>query len=222
MPTNSSLRAVIFDYGEVLCHPYPAAHGELLALTGLDHDTFERHYWRDRHSYDLGLHDGPSFWRQFAGDAGLTFTTEQIQSLIEADVALWTRLVDQRMLAWVKVLQDTGFRTAILSNMGAEVLARMRRDFAWLRGFTHLTWSCELGIAKPDPAIYIHTCEKIGVRPEEALFLDDKLINTRAAEQVGLHALHFQSVEQLRADLAAHPLLHLLPQPGGDPVPDPI
>lgn len=222
MPTTSPVRAIIFDYGEVLCQPDPAAHRELVALTGLDRETFERHYWRDRHSYDLGLHDGPSFWRQFAQDAGLSFTPEQIEALIEADVALWTRLLDQRMIAWIEALQGAGFRTAILSNMVGEVLRRMRRDFPWLRGFNQLTWSCELGIAKPDPAIYLHTCEKLGVRPEEALFLDDKPVNTRAAEQVGLHALHFRSVAQLRADLAAHHLLQNLPQPGEDPVQIPL
>ncbi|MGA8162555.1 MAG: HAD family phosphatase [Acidobacteriaceae bacterium] len=222
MSTNSSVRAVIFDYGEVLCQPDPAAHRELITLTGLDRDTFERHYWRDRHNYDLGRHDGPSFWRQFAGDAGLSFALEQVAALIEADVVLWTSLLDARMLAWIESLQNAGIRTAILSNMVAEVLGRMRRDFVWLRGFTHLTWSCELGIAKPDPAIYLHTCEHLGVRPEEALFIDDKPVNVHAAEQVGLHALHFRSVEALRTDLAARHLLQGLPQPGEDPVPDAV
>lgn len=222
MSTISPLRAVIFDYGEVLCQPDPAAHRELIALIGLDRDTFERHYWRDRHNYDLGRHDGPSFWRQFAQDAGLSFSPEQIDALIEADVTLWTRLLDRPMLAWIESLQNAGFRTAILSNMVAEVLRRMRRDFPWLGGFTQLTWSCELGIAKPDPAIYLHTCEKLDVRPEEALFIDDKPVNIRAAEQVGLHALHFRSVDQLRADLAAHPLLQGLPQPGEEAVPDTV
>lgn len=221
MSTNSSLRAVIFDYGEVICQPDPAAHRELLTLTGLDRATFERHYWRDRHNYDLGRHDGLSFWRQFSHYSGVSFTPEQIDALIEADVVLWTRLLDPRMLAWIKSLQNAGIRTAILSNMVTEVLGRMRRDFTWLGGFTHLTWSCELGIAKPDPAIYLHTCENLGVRPEEALFIDDKLVNIHAAEQVGLHALHFRSIDQLRADLAARGLLQDLPQPGEERVPTP-
>ena len=66
------LRAVIFDYGEVLCTQDRAAHQRLLQLTGLDLETFERLYWRDRHSYDLGRFDGRGFWTQFAGDAGLS------------------------------------------------------------------------------------------------------------------------------------------------------
>ncbi|MFP5230586.1 MAG: HAD family hydrolase [Acidobacteriota bacterium] len=206
------LRAVIFDYGEVLCCQDRAAHQKLVSLTGLDIDTFERLYWRDRHNYDLGILDGPGYWAGFARDAGLSFTSAQIDALVATDVVMWTS-VSEPMLAWVRTLQNAGLLTAILSNMGPDVLRTMRRDFPWLAGFNQLTWSCELGIAKPDPAIYYLTCDKLGVRPEEALFLDDRIDNVHAAERLGLHALQFSTVDQLRSDLAAHPRLAKLPEP---------
>jgi putative hydrolase of the HAD superfamily len=207
------MRAVIFDYGEVLCTQDPAAHARLLALTGLDRDAFERLYWRDRRDYDLGHVDGRAFWSKFARDAGLAFTPAQIDLLVENDVLMWTSL-NQPMLAWVAALQNAGLLTAILSNMGPEVLRTMRQEFAWLAGFNQLTWSCELGIVKPDPAIYTYTCDKLGIPPGEALFLDDKIENIRGAEDVGLHALQFRNVAQLRHDLAARHLLQDYPQPG--------
>ncbi len=206
------MRAVIFDYGEVLCTQDPAAHQHLIALTGLDPATFERLYWRDRHDYDLGHLDGRGYWAKFARDAGLTFSPAQIDNLIEHDVRMWTS-VNPPMLAWAQALQKAGFLTAILSNMGPEVLRTMRQEFAWLAGFNHLTWSCELGIAKPDPAIYTLTCDKLGVRPGEALFLDDKAENIRAAEQLGLQALQFSNINRLRQDLATRDLLGALPDP---------
>ncbi|HVT98607.1 MAG TPA: HAD family phosphatase [Acidobacteriaceae bacterium] len=205
------LRAVIFDYGEVLCTQDHAAHQRLIALTGLHHDTFESLYWRDRHSYDLGRFDGRGFWAQFASDAGLTFTSEQIDALIETDVVMWTS-ISEAMLAWARSLPRTGILIAILSNMVQEVLDTMRQKFSWLAEFNQLTWSCELGIAKPDPAIYTLTCEKLGVAPADALFLDDRLVNVRAAEQLGLMALQFRSIEQLSRDLAS-PTFDGLPKP---------
>jgi putative hydrolase of the HAD superfamily len=206
------MRAVIFDYGEVLCTQDRAAHKRLLALTGLAHDDFERLYWRDRRDYDLGVYDGRGYWAKFARDAGLSFTPAQIDDLIETDVVMWTS-VSEPMLAWAQSLQRAGLLTAILSNMGPEVLRTMRQEFAWLADFNQLTWSCELGIAKPDPAIYTLTCDKLGVAPADALFLDDKIENVRAAEQLGLQALRFRSVDQLRSDLAARNLLDKLPEP---------
>jgi len=206
------MRAVIFDYGEVLCTQDRAAHQRLLALTGLDHDTFERLYWRDRRDYDLGLYDGRGYWAKFGRDAGLTFSPAQIDALVETDVVMWT-LINEPMLAWAQSLQRAGILTAILSNMGPEVLRTMRQEFAWLAGFNQLTWSCELAIAKPDPAIYHLTCDKLGVQPGDALFLDDKIENVQAAEQLGLQAIQFRSVDQLRNDLASRNLLMSLPEP---------
>jgi putative hydrolase of the HAD superfamily len=118
------------------------------------------------------------------------------------------------MLAWVVALQDAGFRTAILSNMGWEILSYMRQEFGWLSHFQHHTWSCELGIAKPDPAIYLHTCEKLGVAPAETIFLDDKTENITAANSVGLNGILFTTVTQLRIDLEAQGFLPGLPVPG--------
>jgi len=208
-----AIRAVIFDYGQVLCTQNPAAHQRLCQITGLDAAAFDRLYWRDRHAYDLGLFDGHGYWTKFARDSGLDFTPEQIDALIETDVLMWTS-INQPMLAWATALQQTGLLTAILSNMGPEVLATMRQEFAWLTDFSQLTWSCELGIAKPDPAIYSFTCTELGVAPQEAVFIDDNATNIRAAQEFGLHAILFSTIEQLRLDLAAQSLLQDFPQPG--------
>jgi putative hydrolase of the HAD superfamily len=214
------MRAVIFDYGEVLCTPDPVAHRNLLALTGLDAAAFERLYWIDRRDYDLARFDGPGYWTRFAARSGLTFTAPQIEALVENDVLLWTHL-SEPMLAWASDLRDSGIATAILSNMVPEVLRYMRQEFAWLGDFAQLTFSCELGIVKPDPAIYLYTCEKLGVVPADALFLDDKPENVLGAERAGLSSLRFTSIGQLRADLAARGWLQNLPQPGTDELPLP-
>jgi putative hydrolase of the HAD superfamily len=208
-----SIRGVIFDYGMVLSNPAdPTAHERMIAVSGLNGEDFDRHYWKHRHSYDLGM-TGQEFWAKVAQDAGTSFSAEQINLLIESDIMMWTSL-NEEMLGWVVALQNAGFRTAILSNMVWEILGYMRQEFGWLAHFTHHTWSCELGIGKPDPAIYIHTCEKLDLVPEEVLFLDDKPENIAAAAKVGLHAIQFTSIDQLAKDLAARGLQQGLPIPG--------
>ncbi|MBX6359221.1 MAG: HAD family phosphatase [Acidobacterium ailaaui] len=198
-----AIRAVIFDYGMVLSQPQdPSALGNILAITGLDRETFDRHYWTHRHAYDMGQLNGRTYWQQFAQDTGLHLTQTDIERLIENDVLMWCT-INEPMLAWARSLADAGLRIGILSNMGEETLSFMRQEFAWLGDFHHHTWSCELGIAKPDPAIYTHTCEKLEVLPSEALFLDDKPENVESARRVGLHALQFKGVAQLRETLAS-------------------
>jgi putative hydrolase of the HAD superfamily len=85
--------------------------------------------------------------------------------------------------------------------MGDGVLGYMRPRFPWLAQFDHLTWSCELGVVKPDPAIYLHTVKKLGVSPDKALFIDNLQKNVEGAEAVGLQAALFENVEQLQNDL---------------------
>ncbi|HTV66778.1 MAG TPA: HAD family phosphatase [Bryocella sp.] len=205
-----AIRGVIFDYGMVLSKPADdAAHERMIAVSGMPRDEFDRLYWRHRHSYDLGM-KGPDWWQKIASDAGASFTPEQIDNLIESDILMWTSL-NEEMLGWVVALQNAGVRTAILSNMVWEILGYMRQEFGWLAHFQHHTWSCELGIGKPDPAIYLRTCEGLGTEPSETLFIDDKPENTAGAEKVGLYAIQFSSVEQLRRDLAARGLQNGLP-----------
>jgi len=208
------IEAVIFDYGKVLSNSEdPVAQQKLLALTGLERPDFERHYWAYRHAYDLGHLNGHTYWEKIASDAGLSLTPECIEELIEADVLMWTSL-NEEMLGWVIALQEADIKTAILSNMGPDILAYMRQEFGWLAHFQHHTWSCELGICKPDPAIYLHTCEKLRVKPQNALFLDDKAENIAAAAEFGLNAVVFDNIEQLRRDLEERGLQAGLPVPG--------
>ena len=208
------LDAVIFDYGMVLSTAQEAAPlAALKQITGLDDQAFDTHYWRHRHSYDLGTLNGITFWRTISEEADLGLTAAEIERLIENDVLMWSTL-NEPMLRWVDAIQASGLRTAILSNMGEELLRYMRQEFGWLGRFDHHTWSCELGIAKPDPEIYRYTCAKLGVEPQNALFLDDKPENIRAAESVGLQAIQFTTVEALQQTLAQRGLLAALPSPG--------
>lgn len=205
------LRAVIFDYGLVLSGPAePSARARLLAITCLPPEIFDAHYWKYRLDYDRGTLNGRTYWHAIARDTGLTLKPEEIDALIEQDILLWAT-VNPVMLNWLVRVQASGLKTAILSNMGEDLLGYMRRHFAWLDSFHHLTWSCELNMIKPEAAIYRHTLERLKVKPEEALFLDDKIENVEAARQAGIHAIQFRDAATLQDQLAQHGWAEQLP-----------
>jgi putative hydrolase of the HAD superfamily len=192
--------------------PVQEAHQGMVRITGLSAEQFEKLYWADRHAYDEGKLSGVQFWQKFAIDSGLPLTPAQLDELNRLDAQMWTTS-DPAMLAWHEQLRQHGIRTAILSNMGDSVLENIEREFAWIHGFDALVWSFQLGLAKPDPAIYEHALEKLGTRPEETLFLDDKQVNIDAARELGIQALLFTRIDQLRQDLVAHGLDRDLPLP---------
>jgi len=198
-----TIRGVIFDYGMVLTGPPVAeAHAEMVRITGLPEEQFERLYWADRHAYDEGKLSGVTFWEKFRQESGLNLTEDQLAELNREDARMWTTS-DPAMLAWQQRLKAHGIRTAILSNMGDSVLENIEREFAWIHGFDVLVWSYQHGMAKPDRAIYEHALEQIGTVPAETMFVDDKLENVVAARAVGMKAVQFSTVDRLREELKA-------------------
>ena len=182
-------------------------------LTSMSPERFEDHYWVNRHAYDEGKLTGLAFWERFVREAGVVGgSADLIEELNHWDARMWTT-ENPEMLAWQLRLKERGIRTAILSNMGDNVLANMQRTFDWLPRFDVLVWSYQLRMAKPEPAIYLHVLKELDVRPEEALFLDDKLVNVEAARALGMRALEFSTVEKLRRDLVAAGLDAELPLP---------
>jgi putative hydrolase of the HAD superfamily len=208
-----ALRAVIFDYGMVLTGPRdPESHAALLRITGLPLEQFENFYWAHRHAYDEGKLSGITFWQKLVRDAGLNLEPSIVEELSDTDARMWTT-ENPAMLAWQQQLKQRGLLTAILSNMGDNVLANLEREFDWIHRFDVLIWSYQWHMAKPDPAIYHLVLNKLGVRPEEALFLDDKLLNVEAAQALGMKAIEFTTIDHLREDLKAQGLDAELPLP---------
>jgi putative hydrolase of the HAD superfamily len=209
-----ALRAVVFDYGIVLTGPANAeAHAALIRLTGLTAENFEKLYWTDRPAYDQGVLNGVSYWQKFFREAGLPFDSAIIEQLNDWDARMWGDK-NEVMVAWHEQLKRHGLRTAVLSNMGDVICTHVLRVHAsWIQRFDALVWSYQVNLVKPDPAIFQHMLEKLAVRPEEMLFIDDKMPNIVAARALGMRALLFTSVPQLRADLIAAGLDRNLPLP---------
>jgi putative hydrolase of the HAD superfamily len=181
-------------------------------ISGLTEERFEPLYWADRAAYDEGKLTGVAFWQRILRRAGLPPDQAMAEELNLWDCRFWT-VQNTAMVTWQLALKQRGLLTAILSNIGDSTLASIEREFDWIHRFDVLVWSYQLGIAKPDPAIYRHALAKLGTLPEETLFIDDKQENIAAARALGIQAIQFSSAEHLRQDLIAAGLESLLPLP---------
>jgi epoxide hydrolase-like predicted phosphatase len=93
----------------------------------------------------------------------------------------------------IRALRDDGVALALLTNNVREFGDTWRGTFPVDELFAIVVDSSEVGMRKPDPAIYEHTCGLLGVRPDAAVFLDDVEENVTAAARVGLDTVHFGS-----------------------------
>src|SRR5215472_7286263 len=189
------MRAVIFDYGNVLCDPQdPAEIAAMAAMLNLPRDRFDEIYWRDRLAYDEAKLNPAEYWNDFG-----VVTPDQIEHLNRIDALSWTH-PNPAMADWARQLRNAGFRIGLLSNMPFTVRDAVL-NCEWLPEFDHRTFSCELRTSKPALEIYEHCLRGLGVAAKDTLFLDDRPANVQGAEAAGMHAILFTSPEELAAEL---------------------
>ena len=93
--------------------------------------------------------------------AGVKIGDDEIEQARRLDLELWSHINDA-MILWVQQLHAAGFKTAILSNMPADMATHMRKTFAWISHFDHHIFSGEVRSVKPEPEIYQHCIEAAG------------------------------------------------------------
>jgi len=197
--TPVSLRALVLDYGNVLTHVQRDRWLEAMAAEfGVPVGALRDAYWGHRHEYDAGL-PARDYWRRVADAVGrpVGHAAPLIDRLIELDVSSWTEYRDE---VWdlARSFRDAGGRTALLSNGVPEIMARLRAERALDRWFDVVVVSYEVGLAKPDRRIFELCLSRLGARPGETLFVDDREDNVAAAERLGLRALLFTGEDAAR------------------------
>lgn len=93
-------------------------------------------------------------------------------------------------------VRGTGTPTALLSNSWGNGYPREHFDST----FDQIVISGEVGMRKPEERIYLHTCERLGLRPQDCVFIDDLERNVRTAEGLGMTGiLHTDTASTQRA-----------------------
>jgi putative hydrolase of the HAD superfamily len=214
------ITTVIFDYGLVLV-PGPTAEQfrPMAEMFHLDFDSFYKLWEGSRNIYDRGDITAEEYWLRLAAKTNTSLDRRQIEILRQREVEIWAH-PDPAMLSWLRALHSSGFKTALLTNMPLDLMRHLLANFKWMEDFTFKTFSADVRLIKPDSAIYEHTLRGLGVSASEALFVDDRWPNIHAARKLGIHAIQFRSMEQLRDELEglSFPLLPAVSDaPSADP-----
>jgi 2-haloacid dehalogenase len=108
----------------------------------------------------------------------------------------------------VDALDARGVPLFAITNFSADFWPPFHaRERAFFDRFRDIVVSGEVKLLKPDPAIYHLALERFRLDPRQALFVDDRAINVRAAEAIGMHGHLFIDAEGLRARLEAAGLI---------------
>jgi putative hydrolase of the HAD superfamily len=192
--------AVLFDFGGVIVSsPFAlldaVGPGALELFLG-DYDEDNDHPWHRLERGEMAFQD---YWDDVlmrATAAGVDLDPTRL-------AGLYGRLdVHEPVVERVRSLRADGYLTAIVTNNVREFGSAWRSKVPLDELFDVVVDSCEVGMRKPNPRIYLHALEQLGgVLPDRAVFLDDAPGNVTGARAAGLAAIHVTSFEQALAEL---------------------
>ncbi len=208
----SRLSAIIFDYGFVIVGPLDRAafEADLNALAREHGFESGRDLWNHFYVSEAweqakrGRISHEDFWAERLAALGITNEAER-RAFKARLYRHWGVLPAMRNL--LGTLRGH-YRLAILSNTSRRNFAQYISERRGLKGiFDVVLSSAEEGIAKPEPAFYRLALARLGVQPEQALFIDDQRRNTEAAGALGIPSIVFTTPEALREELQRRGIL---------------
>lgn len=198
---------MLFDYGGVLTGPVTASIAAWLEADGIVPESFSvtLRSWLGRDAPD-----GTPIHRLESG----ALEVAEFEVLLAAElrpvggariepVGMLGRLfagmrLDEAMFALADELRICGLRIGLLSNSWGNTYPRERIDSL----FDPVVISGEVGLRKPDRAIYELAVRRLGVPAERVLFVDDAEPNVVGARRAGLRGLRHVDPESTRAAIA--------------------
>jgi putative hydrolase of the HAD superfamily len=205
-----AIKAVITDWGGVLTPPLTEAIDVWLAAEGID----ARRYADVMGAWVAGAYDGAGA-NPIHGLEDGTLPAAEFERLLAAELrttgggpvpatGLLARMFGaftpvRPMYDVLRAVRAGGVRTALLSNSWGNDYPR---DL-WAGLFDAVVISCEVGLRKPDERIFRHALDLLGLDAAECVFIDDMEHNVRAAEALGLRAVHHTGADTTAAELRA-------------------
>ncbi len=195
---NKEIKAVIFDSGGVYFNK-----GMWVAMETLSQkynipfqkirETLLLKYYNDLFS---GKVNSKEYWEECMQELGFTESVSELN-----DLMINSFKINEGMDTLVKELRAKGYKTILLSDQILEFWKRLDKKFNLSKSFDLCIISAEIGLAKPDPAIYKFVLKKIEFSPKECIFIDDREDNLESAERIGINTILYENTDKLKEDL---------------------
>jgi 2-haloacid dehalogenase len=199
---TNEIRHIVFDIGRVLIHYDPQ-----IPFSRLIPDEAERAWFFANvctHDWNLEQDRGRT-WEE--AEALLIGDFPGHEDNIRAFRQYWHEMVShayEDSVAIMAALVAEGRDVTMLTNFAADTFREARKLFPFLELPRGVTVSGEIGLIKPDIAIYQKHARDFRLDPAHTLFIDDSEKNVEGARVAGWNAVVFTGAEQLKSDLVAH------------------
>lgn len=184
------IKAVIFDFSGVIASPgYIRWVSEFIPELNNKKELYEEAFKK----LDLGTYSKSEFEDFLSAESGIP--KEEI----------WPNVLNGVMVyeGTIEIIRELKRKNkiALLSNYSHEALLEIMEKNKLFEHFEEIFISSHHGIAKPEAAFYNKIIDKLNLKPEEIVFVDDSLKNVEKANELGMVGIHFSSSEKLKTDI---------------------
>lgn len=195
------IKAVIFDIGGILEPPFDhVLFPELARMLGVPEPGLRARRKADAPALTEGRMTLRDFYARVAGESASPVDPGAALARHLAVYAAATAELDQRVLGLIQELRRR-YVVGCLTNTEVEV-GQFNRDRGLYRPFDRAFLSTELGVGKPDQAVFRRVLADLCCAPHEVVFTDDNPVNTEGAKTAGMPAIHYRDFESFLRDLA--------------------
>src|ERR1051326_1392874 len=189
------IRAILIDIGGVLWHPKEIPLSVNWAgRCRLSPKEFDEIVYNSEWGSQalVGMITSEEMWEKIGNKLGLS-PIERIQ----CEEEYWAGVWNTEFLEYCRMLKSR-YKLGIISNGESNTREKVK---TWVNEslFDVMVFSAEVSECKPDPKIFHHALEQLGVEASEALFVDDQETNVKGAKAVGIHAIHYENRKQALA-----------------------
>ena len=199
-----TIRAILFDADEVLQYPDPGRDADLASVLGFVPEPVAR-FVAEVHAAEDATLTGSLDFREALTPVlarwGVANKADELRDWLNAIT------VDEGMLQLVSRLRGRGYCCALATNQQPHRAAFMARQLGYQTLFERCFFSCEMGVAKPDPRYFQMILAELQHEPSEVLFVDDKPQNVHSARTLGIHVVCFANSRDGRAPDALREIL---------------
>ena len=183
-------KAVIWDFGGVITSsPFEAFNKFELdnnlpkdIIRTINSENPDDNAWAKFERNDIDINEFDTLFSKEADKKGFQISGKQVVKLLSGDIR--KPMVD--FLLSLKESYKLGCITNNIQNSKDDKVNHLNQASQVMKIFDHIIESSKVGLRKPDPKIYYMSCDALGVRPEECIYLDDLGINLKPARKIGM------------------------------------
>jgi len=196
---KGGIKAIGFDYSGVITNPSRKFLALMGGIIGVPLGDLRTAWFKRNRMINVDSVDNRTFYKTLLGDLGME---SKLEAVLEHENTQPLQTINTEMLDLIDRLRKSGYKVGLLSNSSTREAAKMR-TLGLDKHFDVFLISGEIGYQKPDKEAFKIFTEKLGVEPEEMIYIDDTRISLENAGEIGFIPILYRNFPDLVKQLSS-------------------